>query len=819
MTGQTMFMELLQNLAVLVTLSMIYGLIMPRYPQTTPAGKLLIGGLFGSAAILGMTYPFILSPGVVFDGRSILMCLAGFLGGWVSAIIAALIAVPYRFFMGGSGALTGSGVIVTTALVGVVFHHIFLRWPHLRTYLSIYLMGFITHLAMLLWMLTLQGDLPLTILKNIGLPVIALYPLATLLIIYYLDQQGKISISQKALRESEDIFIKFMEHSPIYVFFKDENIRAIRLSKNFETMLGRPIKELIGKTMDELFPSELAKCMMADDIRTLKEGREITIEEEFDGRFYTTIKFPIFIDGKPCFLAGYTIDITERKHAEAALLEAEARYHILFDNAPDGIVICDPETARILEFNETACRQLGYSRDEFSRLSISDIDINDTPEIVRYRFDEVLREGRVDFETRHRTKSGEIRTVHITLMTTEISGRRALHCVLRDITERRRLQDQLRHAQKLESIGQLAGGIAHDFNNVLNAVVGYAGMMQMDLTESDPMRHFADEIAAAAMRGASLTTQILAFSRKQTLEMRPVNINEVILSLEKMLHRLVREDIIIKLSLPCQALFVMADAAQIDQVLINLTTNARDAMPNGGEILISTNIFAMNEEFVLTHGYGRPGKYALITFSDSGCGMDEETRLRIFDPFFTTKEIGRGTGLGLAVVHGILKQHGGFVDLYSEPGKGTVFNIYLPLTDSASEEIEVTTPIERRGGTETILIAEDDASLRKLSGTVLTHFGYRIIEAVDGEDAILKFSQNSDAIELVILDCIMPKKNGGEAYESINRLKPGIKTIFMSGYADESFPYRELFDKTAFIRKPMKPDELLHVVRETLDAA
>jgi PAS domain S-box-containing protein len=625
-----------------------------------------------------------------------------------------------------------------------------------------------------------------------------------------------------AMRESEEKYHAFFRNSmdAILLISPDGTIHTANPSAC--AMLGRTESEIctLGRKglVDKNDPRMHA--VLAERSRTGKVYGELTMLRKDGTPFPVEISSALFQDSQGNTLASMIIhDITERKRAEAALRDAEARYRMLFDHSPDGIVILDPEKAHILEFNETACRQLGYSSEEFAQLSISDFEASEKPDETRSRISKVIREGRNDFETLHRTRQGEIRNIHVTAQVTEILGRRVYHCVWRDITERRRLQYHLWHAQKLEGIGQLAGGIAHDFNNVLNAVIGYAGLIQMQMDKDDPARKFVDEIAEAGLRGAALTRQLLVFSSKQVLDMKPVNINDIIRNLQQMLLRLVREDIIIKLNLVNKDLVVMADAGQIDQVLINLTTNARDAMTGGGNIVISTEFFIMDNEFVETHGYDSPGKYALITFSDTGCGMDAGTESRIFDPFFTTKERGKVTGLGLAVVHGILKQHGGYINVNSQPGKGTIFNLYLPLTDTAAEKAELTQTLDRRGGTETILIAEDDASLRKLSRTVLASFGYKVIEAVDGEDAIVKFAENSDVVKLVILDGIMPEKNGKEAFEAIRELRPDIKTIFMSGYTDGTFTHKDISDKgAAFIQKPVKPDDLLRIVREMLDA-
>ena len=388
-----------------------------------------------------------------------------------------------------------------------------------------------------------------------------------------------------------------------------------------------------------------------------------------------------------------------------------------------------------------------------------------------------------------------------------------------DVTEHRKLEAQLRHAQKMEAVGTLAGGIAHDFNNILNVIMGY-GAMVMDKLEADsPSKEQMNEVLIAADRAADLTKRLLVFSRKQVVEVKPVNINELILGLQKMLVRIIRENIDFNLDLADRPLIVLADAGQIEQVLINLAANARDAMPEGGRLTIGTGLEEMDDEYVAAYGYGKPGRYALITVADTGHGMDAETQKKIFEPFFTTKGIGEGTGLGLAISYGIIKQHNGYIKVYSEPGQGTVFKIYLPLSEeaaSADKKTEAAVPV--KGGNETILVAEDDASLRKLTRIVLESFGYSVITAEDGEDAITKFMENRERISLVLLDMIMPKKNGKEVSEAIRKVSPRIKILFVSGYTMDIIKTKELteagFD---FIHKPFRPKDLLIKVREVLD--
>lgn len=385
--------------------------------------------------------------------------------------------------------------------------------------------------------------------------------------------------------------------------------------------------------------------------------------------------------------------------------------------------------------------------------------------------------------------------------------------------EKELLEEQLRHAQKMEAIGTLAGGIAHDFNNILTTIVGYGHLLQLQMAESEGLKYYVHQILVSAERAANLTQSLLAFSRKQLIRLRPVNLNHVITNVEKLLARLIREDIEIKLNLTSEPLTLMADPGQIDQALMNLVTNARDAMSGGGIITIATESLTVDREFSKGRNRLQPGRYGVLKVIDTGCGMDEQTRGRIFDPFFTTKEVGKGTGLGLSMIYGIVKQHDGFIDVASEPGKGTTFEILLPLSD-----VEVEAKVERSqdlpvGGTETILIAEDDRNVRKLAKEVLERSGYTVIEAYNGDDAVRRFEESENTIDLVLLDVVMPKMNGKEVWDYIRAKKPDSKAIFISGYTYDIIHQKGIVkDEINFVSKPISPDALLRNVREVLDA-
>jgi signal transduction histidine kinase/CheY-like chemotaxis protein len=377
------------------------------------------------------------------------------------------------------------------------------------------------------------------------------------------------------------------------------------------------------------------------------------------------------------------------------------------------------------------------------------------------------------------------------------------------------IEIQLRQAQKLEAVGTLAGGIAHDFNNILTAIIASATLMQKHIDENNPLRRHLDRIFTAAERATTLTQSILAYSRKQESYPAPVKLNLILQNIHGLLTRLIPENIDFKNCLAQEDLTIMADAGQIEQVVMNLVSNAVDAMKDGGDLVIKTE-FAIAGEFDDTNGYGKPGNYAILAIADTGKGIDEKTMERVFEPFFTTKEVGQGSGLGLAMVYGIVKQHNGFIRVNSEPDHGTTFKIYLPLLDTNAKEWLNVDIHPQKGGKETILLIEDDKDVRNLLKEMLGSFGYDVIEAVDGIDGVEKFRDHQNEIHLLLTDIMMPRKNGKEAYNDIKKIKKDIKVIFISGYSAAAT--RELLDEgLIFLAKPVSPRELLAKIREALE--
>jgi PAS domain S-box-containing protein len=520
------------------------------------------------------------------------------------------------------------------------------------------------------------------------------------------------------------------------------------------------------------------------------------------------------------------IEVEVRKSAEEALRISEERFKLALRGANEGLwdwnvkldmVYYAPRWKTMLGY---ADEELENHLDTWKRLVHPE---DQEPSLARVRDFLERRAPSYEIEFRMRHKEGHYVDILSRGFPIYDDQGKALRMVGThvDITERKKLEEQYLQAQKMEAVGQLAGGVAHDFNNILSAILGYSYLILDRENLDDTVKNHVEEIVAASNRAADLTRSLLAFSRKQPVSLAVIDLNQVIKDNEEFLRRLIREDIELKISCTGEPLTVLADRGQLEQVIMNLVANARDAMPHGGTLLIETlPAITLDREFLEIHGYGDSGTYNLISVSDNGEGMDKEMQLHIFEPFFTTKEQGKGTGLGLAMAYGIVKKHNGFINVYSEPGTGTTFKIYLPCVQATApvEEMEQVKQAPLRGGTETILVGEDDAALRRLSTRVLSHYGYRVIEAVDGQDAVDKFIEYGESIHLVILDAIMPKKNGRDACQEMRMVRPELKAVFVSGYARDIFADGDVLDgNSIFIQKPVPPNDLVSKVRALLD--
>jgi two-component system cell cycle sensor histidine kinase/response regulator CckA len=501
--------------------------------------------------------------------------------------------------------------------------------------------------------------------------------------------------------------------------------------------------------------------------------------------------------------------------AKDLLKEKDKKFRLLFEDHPQPMWVVDPETGRFLQTNAAARKLYGYSTEEFGDIRLSDLAAPEpTPD------DNSATASAPGLTVwRHRMRNGRTIDIEAAIHDIQYGGKPAQLAVLLDITGRRHLEDQLRQAQKMEAVGMLAGGVAHDFNNLLTIITGYSQLILNTLTPNDANRHSVEQIMKAGERAAALTKQLLAFSRRQVLQPKVLDLNKLVSSLAAMLQRLIGEDVDLRLVLPADLGRVSADPGQVEQVLMNLVVNARDAMPKGGVLTIETGNIQLDSNYAGRHVNVKPGPYILLAVSDNGAGMDEATQARLFEPFFTTKSSGKGTGLGLSTVFGIVKQSGGSVEVYTEQGRGTSVKVYLPRIDQPVSVDPESSRKKPKRGSETILLVEDDEMVRTLVRETLQREGYKILDAPGPLEARRIAEQFRPPIQLMITDVVMPKVSGRELAEQLSRKRPDMKVLYMSGYTDNAVLNSGILEKeVAFLQKPFTPGALTEKVREVLEA-
>jgi PAS domain S-box-containing protein len=519
------------------------------------------------------------------------------------------------------------------------------------------------------------------------------------------------------------------------------------------------------------------------------------------------------------FVARQLASAVEIKRNEQALRQSEARYRSLVQSSVYGIYRSSLE-GRFLDVNLALIAMLGYGSAEEVLLLDPGQHVFAHPEEHTRLIEEFRRTGRVDgLEVRWKRKDGGTITVRISGQTVSTPDEPAgvLEAIAEDVTDRRMLEDQFRQAQKMEAVGRLAGGVAHDFNNLLMVISGYAEVMLAKLAPDDPLYEKAEAIQQASDRATTLTRQLLAFSRKQLLELKVVDVNTIVEDMERLLRPLIGENIELITRLAPEAGHTRADVGQLEQVLMNLVVNAKDAMPDGGRLTIQTQSITVDEDHRRAPTFIRPGFYVLLSVSDTGMGMSKETQSRIFEPFFTTKELGKGTGLGLSTVYGIVKQSGGYVMVQSEERRGSAFNIYLPQVAETAERHAAPAQRAARGGTETVLLVEDEDSVRQLVRETLASKGYRVVEAEDGKTGLAAAAEHHGAIDLVMTDVMMPGMSGREMVRQLAATRPKAKVLYLSGYTEDAVSDEETIEPgTAFLQKPFTLQNLLRKVREVL---
>jgi PAS domain S-box-containing protein len=517
------------------------------------------------------------------------------------------------------------------------------------------------------------------------------------------------------------------------------------------------------------------------------------------------------------FVSAQVAMAIERTRSAERLQASETKYRQLFEGNPEAMFVYDAVTLRFLAVNEAAVRNYGYGREEFLGMTLLDVRPEEeagklVATLAQYRGGTARATG-----LRHRKRDGTLIDVEVTFDDIDFEDRPARLAVVEDVTEQRRLEEQLRQAQKMEAVGQLAGGIAHDFNNLLTAIVGYATLLDRSLAPNSPDREDVQEIIGAARRAANLTQQLLAFSRKQVLRPKVLDVNAVVRDLERILQRVIGEHITLRTSLDPGLAAIRADASQLDQVIMNLAVNARDAMPTGGRLTIETANAPLDPELARVHQEAPAGDYAVLTVADTGSGMSAEVKAHLFEPFFTTKEVGKGTGLGLATVYGIVLQSGGFITVDSEPGHGARFHLYFPPAEQVEPEaVGAAEPASVGSGT--VMLVEDEEGVRHLARTVLSRYGYRVLEAADGGAALRLAAEHVGPIDLLLTDVVMPGMSGAELAGKFLALRPNVPVLYASGYTDEAIVHHGVRGgEVPFLQKPFEPDDLVRRVRELVD--
>lgn len=643
------------------------------------------------------------------------------------------------------------------------------------------------------------------------------------------DITDRMELMEK-LKESKGTIRSILESISDIVIAFDGNKRFLFIHAPEQKFFCEDTREFIGKRYNEVLPDDIVK-KLDSAWKEVSTGKTLEFEYHADIRgvavWFSVRISPRYVGNKIKGAVAVIRDITRLKESERAIREAEARYRSIFENAVEGIFQSTPE-GNFIQVNPAFARILGYDSPEDLKKSVTDIrkqtyvDPKDREKFIK----ELQEKGVVkNFEFRVRRKDGKVIWLSENARVVKDAEGKILYFegTAEDITESKFLMEQLLQAQKMEAIGRVVGGIVHDFNNMLVPIIGYTEMLESKLDPESEIYDYVKSIKEAAQNAASLTKQLLGFTRRQVSNLEPLELNEFIKGTAKMFSHLIGEDIRVHISLSKDPIWVTADHTQLQQVLINMVVNARDAMPEGGDLFIKVESVEIDEDYARTHPDASPGKFACISVKDTGVGMDRDTMGRIFEPFFTTKSPGKGTGLGLSVAYGIIRQHNGWINVYSEMGMGTIFRIYIPLQERIKRVRKYTEPslkeTETMGKGECILVVEDDPQVRSLVASILDRHGYIVLQASCLKEAIQLAKSTPQNLNLLFTDVVLSDGNGPSLYEELKVRFPDLKVVFTSGYTDERTSVQSLMEKGyEFLPKPYSTRQLLEVIRRVFES-
>lgn len=829
--------DLIVNLSLLVALSIVSGFIEKRLPRRTRQGVLLQGLLFGTAAVVGMLRPLDMGAGIIIDGRSVMVSLCAlFFGPW-AALPAVILSAACRAWLGGNGALTGVLVILSSAGVGLLTRARVKPEDTPPGAGALYMFGLVVHAAMILLLLfTLPGGAGMGLVMKVGLPILLTYPLATILAGKILSDQLDAEMSAHLLREHQ-------ERLQLALSGAGQGIIEWRLKEN-RVLVTQAVFEMLGYEKDE-FPEkgrDFFHLLHADDRSRAVAAFNELLSEKISGldmelRFRTKEGGWKWVlargsicsrdtDGTALKYLGTHVDISGLKTTQENLKKRESYLQTVLKTTVDGFWTMGADQG-ILEANAAFCRMTGYTLDELRKLRISDIEAIETQRETDARVKRIIENGYEIFETRNRRKDGSHFDAEISVTFLDMEGGMFI-CFCRDITDRKqvereneRLQAQLHQSRKMEAVGRLAGGVSHDFNNMLGVMMSHLELLEDDAPSDHPFHDHLLQMRKAVERSADLSRQLLTFARKENTFPKVLDLNTVVESIIKLLRRLIDETIEIHWRPGDGVWPVRMDPSQVDQVLINLCVNARDAILGNGLIIIETGSRSFDETYCRRHPDFSPGDFAMLSVSDNGCGMTEETLASAFEPFFTTKAPGKGTGLGLATVYGIVKQNNGFIHATSEPDKGSTFRIYLPRFEGeagAGAQEAASGPPEKGHGT--ILVVEDDPAFLEVTTIVLKRQGYTVLAADTPSAALFMAKDHGGPVDLLVTDVVLPEMSGSALAERLKTSHPDIKCLFMSGYAPDAVAeHVVLTDGVHFIQKPYSRKDLIEKVKKILEGS
>lgn len=821
-----MFIPVIYNGALLTLLVLVLEIFQRGRLGKVIQSRIITGLMLGFIGVAVMANPWQAVEGVVFDTRSILLSTGALFFGLIPALIAVVLTIFYRVSEGGAGVLMGIGVIISSTAVGILWR----KWRGGKlsdiSLLELLTFGLVVHSIMLVMTLALPSEITLRVLSLIALPVLTVYPMVTLALGFLLVRSQRRTEFISRLQESEGRYRLLADNTLDAIWLMDLEARFLYLNPSVKKLLGHDPGEMTGRGLWEFCDEKNFRIMKEQidnvlsslpDLKEVffeavmirKDGSEINVE--------ITGRVVLGEDGRPTSLQGVTRDITERKQAET---ERE-RLRLAVEHTAESVIITDT-AGKILYVNPAFEKTTGYRKQEVLGKEVS---LLESGYHSRDFFDDVwktLRNGQTwTGRFFNRKKDGTVFTEEVSISPVFSPAGEIINFIFtqRDVTYQTELEQQLLQSQKMEAVGQLAGGIAHDFNNILQAMMGYCEILRETIDEEGESSEFVDEIKKGAEKAAALTRQLLTFSRREEIRPKDLDLNEVIRDMLKLVGRTIGEQIEIVTRFYDGELPINGDPGSIEQVLMNLCVNARDAMPDGGKLILETSLIHSKRRYDSAHSTMEEGYYAVLTITDTGCGIEPALQSQIFEPFFTTKEVGKGTGLGLATAYAIVNQHSGYISVESEKDKGSTFSVYLPLAeaDLAEKAAEALAPA-LEGGKETILLAEDNPEVRRLANLILQNAGYSVIQAADGEKAIDRIRDKSSEIDLAVIDVVMPKRSGKEVLEYYRRIRPSGKVLLVSGYSVGDMDVSNFSGKqVSFISKPFGSESLLRAVRKLLD--